>query len=244
MEGTSLNGDDPYLKHVRKQLVDPAHADNKLLAVFQEFAERYEAMRRTLVRTVRIADDYQKRLQEANRKLDEAMRTDYLTGLLNRRAFYDRLEAELARSRRHSRPTCILMCDVDHFKSVNDKYGHDVGDLVLKEIASSLKFCLRNEDLKVRWGGEEFLALISETDVRGAAVAAEKFRAYVESKELESAGSRLRVTVSIGVTEFGSLSPEEAIKEADQALYEAKNSGRNKVVLTSAHVAAVANARG
>ena len=231
IEDVSFGSVDPFLEAIKKQLADPDLAGNPLLGSYRKLVERYETMRRTLVRTVRITDQYQQRLRTLNRELDLAMRTDYLTGLLNRRAFYDRLKAELSRSRRHARPLCILMADVDHFKGVNDRYGHDVGDAVLKETAQAFCLCLRDEDLKVRWGGEEFLALLLETDARGAVAAAEKLRNYLAAREIAIGQSCIRVTISVGVAQKGQGGAEEAIKEADKALYEAKQSGRNRVVL-------------
>jgi diguanylate cyclase (GGDEF)-like protein len=201
------------------------------MGAYKELARRYVEVMRTLNRSVRVSDKYQIKLKKLNQELDQMMRHDYLTELMNRRAFYDRAKTELSRSQRHGRSVCILMGDVDKFKCINDRYGHDVGDLVLKETAQAFKVCLRDEDLKVRWGGEEFLAFLPETNTEGALAAAEKLRKYIEDKEISAAGNTIRVTISIGVAQKGERDLEEAIKGADSALYEAKTTGRNKVVL-------------
>jgi diguanylate cyclase (GGDEF)-like protein len=222
---------DPFLERTREVLTDPAFAGNPLLEPYRELADRYAHMVRTFMKTVHISDSYQLRLKELNEVLDEAMRTDFLTGLMNRRAFFDRIKAELSRSRRHKRPLCILMGDIDSFKAVNDRYGHDIGDKVLQETARTFSSALRTEDLKVRWGGEEFLALLPETDAAGAAAAAEKLRSIIEETAFDVGGYSIRVTISIGLAEEWDEDPEAAIRAADQALLEAKRKGRNKVMV-------------
>jgi len=224
---------DPFLERTREVLTDPAYAGNPLLEDYRELADRYAHMMRTFMKTVHISDSYQLRLKELNVALDEAMRTDFLTGLLNRRAFFDRVRPELSRSRRHRRPLCVLMGDIDSFKAVNDRYGHDVGDKVLQETARTFSSALRSEDLKVRWGGEEFLALLPETDAAGAATAAEKLRAIIEQTSFDVAGNSIKVTISIGLAQEDGDDPETAIRAADQALLEAKRTGRNKVVVAA-----------
>ena len=226
-------GPDPFLERTREVLADPAYAGNPLLEQYRELADRYAHVIRTFTKTVHISDGYQLRLKELNAALDEAVRTDYLTGLMNRRAFFDRVRPELSRSRRHERSLCILMGDIDRFKTVNDQYGHDVGDMVLRETARTFASSLRSEDLKVRWGGEEFLALLPETDANGAAAAAEKLRSVIEQSAIDVAGSSVRVTISIGIAEERGDDPEAAIRAADQALLEAKRTGRNRVVVAA-----------
>ena len=224
---------DPFLERTREVLADPAYVGNPLLEPYRELADRYSHMVRTFMKTLHISDNYQLRLKELNEVLDEAMRTDFLTGLMNRRAFFDRIKPELSRSRRHKRPLCILMGDLDSFKAVNDRYGHDIGDKVLQETARTFAAALRSEDLKVRWGGEEFLAMLPETDSPGAAAAAEKLRSIIEQTIFEVAGNSIHVTISIGLAEERGEDPEAAIRAADQALLEAKRKGRNRVVVAS-----------
>jgi two-component system, cell cycle response regulator len=144
-----------------------------------------------------------------------------LTGLVNRRYVLTRLGGLISGARRHGRPLSIAMIDIDHFKRVNDEHGHDAGDTVLVEIAGTLRDRLRAEDELGRLGGEEFLALLPDSDADAAAIVAEDLRASVQE---------MRATVSVGwATWNGEESPDELIKRADNALYEAKESGRNAV---------------
>ncbi|AAC06416.1 GGDEF domain-containing protein [Aquifex aeolicus] len=157
--------------------------------------------------------------------------TDPLTGLYNRRVFTEMAEKELAKAKRYGYNFSILMIDIDNFKKINDTYGHDVGDLVLKKISEILKRNVRGADLVARFGGEEFIVMLSNTNLNGAVKKAEQLRRMIEQTPIELPnGEKLRVTVSIGVSTYrGHESLEELIKEADQALYEAKRKGKNRV---------------
>lgn len=222
---------DEALDEAAKVLSDPRFAADPLLPAYRALAQSYEHSMRNFMKTLRISDRYQLRLKELNEALDQAMRTDYLTGLLNRRAFFDRVEEERSRSRRHGGKICILMADIDDFKVVNDRFGHDAGDAVLVATTRAIVAGLRHEDLKVRWGGEEFLALLPETSLQGALAAAEKLRSLVAETVTEAKGERISLTLSIGVAEDLADSIEEAIRAADQALLEAKRLGKNRTVL-------------
>jgi diguanylate cyclase (GGDEF)-like protein len=126
---------------------------------------------------------------------------------------------------------CICIADIDHFKNVNDSFGHDVGDEVLQEVASTVSGVLRKQDVVARWGGEEFLIMLPETSLSGGAVAMEKVRSAVESLRLRKYGDRVFVTITIGVAVTNGKVPiESLIVQADAALYRGKNSGRNQVV--------------
>lgn len=153
--------------------------------------------------------------------------TDSLTGLLNRRAFEEQCQAELDRARRYEHPVALLLMDADRFKAVNDNSGHAAGDRVLTRVALLVRSTLRAMDRVSRWGGEEFAALLPETDLSAAGKAAERVRRAVEgSEEL----SRHGVTISIGVTDISRHETiKEALERADGALYEAKRKGRNRV---------------
>jgi two-component system cell cycle response regulator len=171
--------------------------------------------------------------------MDESQRLatiDPLTGLMNRRALRDALQAELAHAVRYARPLSLLLLDVDHFKHVNDTYGHGVGDQVLSAIGELLRRELRVPDLPARWGGEEFVVLLKSTDLVGAGVAAERIRSALQKLEISiTAGPPLKVTASLGAAEImPGLSAEGLIERADQAMYQAKVSGRNRVVLATA----------
>jgi two-component system, cell cycle response regulator len=166
----------------------------------------------------------------ANQRLAEHAATDPLTGLSNRRHIEPQLEGETARALRHRATFSILMADLDHFKQVNDTYGHDTGDEVLREVARRLRSLLRTEDRSARWGGEEFLVLLTDTDAEQAAKVAEKIRQGIADEPIEFNGHRIPITISIGVAgHAGENDPLEIIRRADQALYRAKDEGRNRV---------------
>ena len=154
---------------------------------------------------------------------------DPLTGLQNRRRTTERLESEIARARRYGTPLSVALCDVDHFKHVNDRFGHNMGDEVLVEVAKGLMASLREVDLVGRWGGEEFLVVLPDTEPHGALVAGERLRLGVEAIAPFAEGPE-RVTCSVGVSAFQPEdSTTEFIDRADQALYRAKKNGRNRV---------------
>jgi diguanylate cyclase (GGDEF)-like protein len=153
---------------------------------------------------------------------------DALTGLWNRRYFDDRLEAEFSLARRSPRPLAVLMIDIDKFKPINDTFGHATGDEVLRRVANLLCDSVRTEDIVCRYGGEEF-AIIAPTISGASITVAERLRAAVESLAIVAAGKQLKVTVSIGVAFHDTAPDVSLIKQADEALYRAKQSGRNRV---------------
>lgn len=160
------------------------------------------------------------------------MVTDGLTQTANKRALQDFLEKEVARARRYGRNLSILMLDLDHFKHVNDRYGHLTGDVVLKEVAATIQQRVRREELFARYGGEEFVIVLPETNVSGALEFSEVLRKMVEAKVISFEGHSIQVTVSIGVAQFNPfvhLTPEDLLRAADQNLYIAKSRGRNCV---------------
>jgi diguanylate cyclase (GGDEF)-like protein len=170
-------------------------------------------------------------LQAANARLAEASRTDALTGLLNRRGFLEMGESEIERSRRSRRPFCIVMADADHFKRVNDLHGHAAGDVALQRLANLLRTSLRGQDLVARWGGEEFVLLLPETDTHGATQVAESIRRSIALEPLQLGDAALPVTLSFGVAEHRlERGLEATIAHADAALYRAKAEGRDRVV--------------
>lgn len=168
-------------------------------------------------------------LNEKNRELEILSTTDQLTGLYNRRYIDKTIQEEIDRSQRYNAPLSLIMLDVDHFKQVNDTQGHDVGDEVLVAIATLLTEKTRITDTVGRWGGEEFLVLVPQTNAQVCTLLAEKLREAMAKHLHHRAG---QVTASFGVAEFeAGGSVNSLIKHADQALYEAKNSGRNRVVV-------------
>jgi diguanylate cyclase (GGDEF)-like protein len=164
-------------------------------------------------------------------------RTDALTGLDNRRAMEERGPIELKRAQRSGAPVSVILCDVDHFKNINDRYGHVGGDTVLRTVATNLRGALRETDVLGRWGGEEFMAVLVDTDSRVARHVAERMRAAVARTTFE--GLPEGTTISLGVaTQHTVVTAASAwdtlVKEADQLLYQAKKEGRNRVIYTQA----------
>lgn len=171
--------------------------------------------------------------------LEHESATDSLLGIYNRRYLDRRLNQEFSRARRYSLPLSVLLLDIDHFKHVNDTYGHPVGDLVLKNLADLIVQCLRDSDVATRYGGEELMILALNTPALSAMVLAERLRIRIESSPLVVMSDPnkervLRITVSIGVAgiEEGVTDYQALIKNADDALYRAKENGRNRVVLS------------
>ncbi|MEM1200128.1 MAG: diguanylate cyclase [Pseudomonadota bacterium] len=166
-------------------------------------------------------------------ELERLSTTDALTGLSNRRAFMDRIAQEHERVRRYGGLMGVLLIDVDHFKTINDTFGHLTGDVVLKELAEVLSEVLRTPDVVCRYGGEEFAAFLPETSMGGAFSTAERLREAVEGHQFCSGNPTIDVTVSIGVTQTDERDKryEKALNRADQALYKAKEAGRNRVVV-------------
>lgn len=158
-------------------------------------------------------------------------RIDALTGVANRAAFDERLREEIARSARSATPVCVLYWDIDHFKSINDQFGHATGDRVLREVANCLVSRIRTSDFIARMGGEEFVTLLINTSISGALKVADDLRVAVAGLRMHFRGTPVTVTVSCGVTEIsGNDSAEAAIERADKALYKAKDAGRNACI--------------
>lgn len=165
--------------------------------------------------------------KKAEEKLKILSTTDELTGVANRRAFNDKLHTNIGRAKRYHEPLSLLILDIDHFKKVNDSYGHNVGDLILKTLVSALTAGIRQEDLIARWGGEEFCILLPQTGKDAGLQQAERLRKRVADYDFPTVG---QVTVSIGHTELQDQDiPDSLVKRADNALYLAKRAGRNIV---------------
>lgn len=183
-------------------------------------------------RVVQLQNDLMKRLEElsqANDTINRLAHTDELTGLANRRAFNERLEEEIYSSRRHGFPLSIIMSDIDHFKSVNDDYGHETGDRVLKAFAGIMNKITRVDDFTARWGGEEFIVLLPHCEIDEAFEVAERMRIGFQDAEIEGINSSL--SSSFGVAQLKSDDTKDRfISRSDEALYRAKQAGRNRVV--------------
>ncbi|MEF8788407.1 MAG: GGDEF domain-containing protein [Planctomycetota bacterium] len=170
-------------------------------------------------------------LQEAKKTIERMARTDTLTQLANRRYFQERAESVLSASDRHRFPVSVALADLDHFKQINDTYGHDSGDEVLKLFSGILKSSSRTEDLPARWGGEEFVVLMPYTAAEEGCRLTDRVRRRLEEKS--SSDMDFTVTASFGVAEYerGMAGPGELVSRADDALYRAKEQGRNRVVI-------------
>jgi two-component system, cell cycle response regulator len=179
------------------------------------------------VRMKRLQDE----LRARNTELDLVSRTDALTGLPNRRQLAERLAEMGSTSSRHGRPLGVLMLDIDHFKHINDSAGHESGDCVLREFADRLRRLPRLEDVVGRWGGEEFLALLPDTELEGARLFAQRVIDAIAREPFRLAdGTSFDITVSVGCAVDIAPDAEKLVARADAALYEAKAAGRNRLV--------------
>ena len=172
------------------------------------------------------------KIKEMEDQLKLLSQTDPLTQIYNRIKFNDSLSRETIRSKRYQTELSLIMIDIDHFKGINDTYGHDVGDDVLKSLAELFMECTRETDICARWGGEEFMLLLPHTNLENASKLAERIRARIEKKSFKPAPT---VTASLGVTQFVESDNDETfIKRVDRALYMAKEKGRNRVISAQA----------
>lgn len=191
-----------------------------------ELAARVRALIRQKKRQDELLAEY--------KRLSELSLTDPLTGAYNRRALNSFLRSRLAEASRHNTPFSCVMFDLDHFKLVNDTHGHDTGDLVLREVAALTIALFRQEDALVRFGGEEFLAILQHTTKEGARTFSERLRSEIAGRIFNEDKFPLEITLSAGVASFpedgGFDDPHEMITLADRRLYVAKGSGRNRVV--------------
>jgi len=199
---------------------------------FGEFIKEFNNMKQTLEETTISRDTLQKEIDERTYALKHIASTDPLTQVFNRRKLQEQAELEIARSRRHDEPLSVLLFDADHFKSINDEYGHSIGDLVLIHLCRLSESVMRENDLIARYGGEEFVILLPHTDLHGANELAARIQSRLKDYPFRSEEEIIPLTVSIGIaclqldTGFSDL-----IRDADTALYEAKKSGRNCIKL-------------
>ena len=197
----------------------------------------YQELTWRLERTLAEKDRLAAQLQEANKRLEQLAYFDALTGLMNRRRFHEAFRAEIARHGRNGQPLSLIMVDLDHFKSVNDTYGHPFGDTVLESVAQAFRDTLRSTDIKARIGGEEMCLVLPESDRSAAMATVERVRAAIEGMQLSTPTTRVQVTASFGCcTWTGDAQTGAAVDEvakrlmdrSDSALYSAKHGGRNQ----------------
>lgn len=197
----------------------------------QKFSDaEIEALERllcSLLYPLRNALLYQDALQLAQK--------DPLTGICNRAALDEMMQRELSHAHRQGSSYALIILDIDHFKAVNDKYGHVIGDCALKAVANMMVKCKRDGDLLFRYGGEEFVVLMRNTEIEGAGLLAERLRSHIETHPCSCSGADLNIRVSIGVSVLQKNdNPVSLFARADQALYSAKRHGRNRVVVAGA----------
>ncbi len=176
-----------------------------------------------------------RQLQAANKELQRLSSTDRLTGLFNRGHWEEMLRQDYARHRRYDRNAALVMFDIDHFKNINDSYGHQAGDAVIQQTAELVRQCMRDADIAGRYGGEEFVVLLPDTDSEGATTFAERLRQAIEAHAVHHEEHLIRFTVSLGIADLSlpTNGYAQLIERADQALYASKASGRNRVSLFS-----------
>ncbi|RKE23742.1 diguanylate cyclase (GGDEF)-like protein [Paraburkholderia sp. BL23I1N1] len=210
-----------YLRDMRDELVRLA-----MISVSPALADH---LREAVERTERALQE----LQRTNEKLEHMAATDPLTGVANRRQFIQSVEAEIARAKRHGAPFSLLALDLDHFKSINDSYGHQAGDQVLQRFVRKCMEAIRPYDGVARVGGEEFMVLLPQAALDTARTIGERLRASVAGEPFDTGTSgSVAVTVSVGVSEFGrdGQTIDALLRTADERLYRAKHQGRNCVV--------------
>jgi len=171
----------------------------------------------------------QTRVVEGNERLTELAATDDLTGVLTRRFLESHLRGLVAAAARHGRPLTVAMLDLDNFKEINDTHGHPTGDIVLQAAVERIRERLRQEDLLGRWGGDELLLVLPDTDNEGALTLGEELRRAITETEIAVDGERIPVTLSVGVATWADEEPDRLIQRADAALYQAKMLGRDRV---------------
>ncbi len=170
----------------------------------------------------------------ANKRLKELVQIDDLTGLYNMRSTYDRINLEISRNKRFGSGICVIMMDMDHFKRVNDDHDHLFGSFVLKEIGGIIKNSMRDVDFGARYGGDEFMIVLTSTGYEGAMKYAQRLRKAIQTYDFNDGERRMNLTMSIGLAVLNpnasiNLSAEKLVQWADKALYESKKTGRNKV---------------
>ncbi len=217
------------LSAYNKEIIIPLEIDRKKVGylaaagVLEDEREKFNILAQQFVLGIRRAVLY--------RRISELAITDSLTGVFSRRHWFERFTQEVERSKKFKHAFSLLMIDIDHFKMCNDRYGHLVGDAILKEVANKIKENIRQIDLVCRYGGEEFSVILTEIDKDGAIFAATRIRQAIEAKSIKVYDENLTVTISIGISVFPAHAKEgrSLLEKADHALYQAKQLGRNKV---------------
>lgn len=220
--------------HFESVISDSRHDSNPLMTEYRLLYQEYCAQKHRSQILEREKNGLRTQLGEMDRSLYLSTRIDPMTGLANRRDIMEKMERELSRSERHQRTFSVVLVDLDNYKQLNEKYGYNDGDDVLVEVARVLMGCVRNEDVCARWGGEEFLFLLAETNIEGASNLARKILDSISMTEFKANRPGIRITASIGLCEYRSgKTIYECVSQADQALRQAKLGGKNRYVIAS-----------
>lgn len=201
------------------------YIDGRLYKKFFQYSARYVFFNNEDLVLI-IVDDITE-LMDANMKLKKMAITDGLTGLYNHKHIFYRFEEEIKKAERYKTACSVIMLDIDHFKTINDTFGHHIGDQVLAEVSRVIKKSTRAVDIPGRYGGEEFIIILPQTSLNDAYRTAERIRKNIESIVFKQ--TKLTVTISGGVSEFREESPLQLIERVDQCLYQAKKNGRNRI---------------
>jgi len=236
--------EDRIMEQAKEILCSDITSITELKKEYELLYNQYGKMLRQTKKLVRMGDNTQKKLIEANELIHEKVHqliqaeeklkklsiTDPLTGIYNRRGTYQWIEEQVKRQRRNNRPFTLFIMDIDFFKNINDTHGHQVGDKVLIEITQLMIASVREQDFLGRWGGEEFILILPETDLQGSVVLADKLRKTIEQKEFKIDGNDITITISLGGSCYSTGSiVDKCLEEADAALYRSKRNGRNRI---------------
>lgn len=221
-----------YSAHFEHIAGDSRYGDNPLINEYHLLYQEYYGLKRRVGLLEKEKSNLTTQLIEMNRSLDLAGRIDHMTGLANRRDIMEKLEREFSRAERHQRTFSLMLADLDNFKRVNDHHGYNAGDDVLVEVARVLMSCIRSEDVCARWGGEEFLFLLTETNIDGAQTVAQKINNSILMTEFKAQKPGIRITVSLGLCEYQpGRTLYGCVNLAEQALKKAKQDGKDRYVV-------------
>lgn len=218
-----------YSAHFEHIITDSRHESNPLMTEYRLLYDEFNRIKSRFNLLEKEKHNLETLLGEMNRSLELATRIDPMTGLSNRRDISEKIEREYSRAQRHQRTFSILLADLDNFKLINDTHGYNVGDDVLVEVARVMMGCVRHEDVCARWGGEQFLFLLTETPIAGALTLARKVHESISMTTFCAQRSGISLTTSIGVCEYQQgQSINDCISRVDAALQQAQREGKNR----------------
>ncbi|MBN1697538.1 MAG: diguanylate cyclase [Spirochaetales bacterium] len=208
-------------EHLKETVIEKEKFSNKVLDQHKTLKKEYETIKKMNVE-----------LTTSNKELKIIARFDMLSGLLNRMSLFDQIDKEIERSVRSGTTLTGIMLDIDHFKNINDNFGHQVGDMVIKALGDMLRKSLRKYDYAGRYGGEEFYMVLTSANLQQGFIIGERFRREMEENPINCAGKEVHVTVSMGIAQYRTGESRDSwIQRADKAMYKAKKLGRNRIVL-------------